>query len=731
MTRVIRCVMPAVAAVLFSASAAAEEPPPVHVVPDVVVRTTPEDLFRVGGSAQVLDEEELESTGHENPQAVLTKVPGVYLRDEDGYGLRPNIGLRGASSERSKKVTLLEDGVLFAPAPYSAPAAYYFPLMARMTGVEVWKGPSAIVHGPHTIGGALNLVTRPVPTGRLFSAEIAGGNDVYGRGHLAAGGATSWGGVLVEAVHVHTDGFKDLDGGGPTGFDRTDVMAKGRVHTDPAGETFHQLELKLGYGRELSHETYLGLTDADFRESPHRRYGASALDRMEWDRTQVQLTWSGVFGESWEANVALYRHDLGRAWRKVNGFADGTPIADVLAEPTSGARQVLYEVVSGKTDSGSEAEGLLIGTNDRTFVSEGVQARATFRKDPTEEVAHEAEVGLRLHRDQVVRDHTEDLYLMTGGRPVPAGGDRVRTADSTGAALAFAAWARYAFHWRDLTLSPGVRTEVVGTTYEDRLGGGTVEDDQAVFLGGLGVHFALTPDLGVLAGVHEGSSPVAPGPTKDVSPERSTSYEAGLRWSRPEDGDLGEVIGFFQDYSNLLGQCSFAAGCGSGDLDTQFDAGAVDVWGLEVAGRHAFAAGPFEVPVRLAYTYTGSRFRTSFTSENPQLGEVEEGDELPYVPDHQLSLQVGLGTEKWGLETVTTWTSEMREEAGQGDPGPGGETDPTLFLDLALRWQVLPALRLTARAENVLQDEGVASRRPFGARPGRPFLVQAGLRFEL
>ena len=56
----------------------------------------------------------------------------------------------------------MEDGILLTPAPYSAPAAYYFPLMSRISGVEVFKGPAAIRYGPNTIGGAINLQTRKI-----------------------------------------------------------------------------------------------------------------------------------------------------------------------------------------------------------------------------------------------------------------------------------------------------------------------------------------------------------------------------------------------------------------------------------------------------------------------------------------------------------------------------------------------------------------------------------------
>ena len=122
-----------------------------------------EQARNISGSASVITMEDLETYEYTDIHKILSSVPGVNFRPEEGYGLRPNISIRGTYADRSGKITLMEDGVLIAPGPYSASSAYYFPTVGRLAGVEVLNGAAAITQGPYTIGGAINLLSTPIP----------------------------------------------------------------------------------------------------------------------------------------------------------------------------------------------------------------------------------------------------------------------------------------------------------------------------------------------------------------------------------------------------------------------------------------------------------------------------------------------------------------------------------------------------------------------------------------
>jgi Fe(3+) dicitrate transport protein len=693
---------------------------------DVSVFGDAREVGRVAGSAHRIDEEQLERFEDDDAERVFTRIAGVYARGEDGYGLRPNIGLRGGNSDRSKKVTLMEDGILFGPAPYSAPAAYYFPLMTRMVAVEAFKGPASVRYGPQTIGGAINLVTRKIPYGHRFGSDLAIGSQTYGKGHAFYGYGDEHWGFLVEGVRLRSDGFKELDGGGETGFDKIETMFKARVNTSPTSEIYNEGTIKLGYSREVSNETYLGLTDADFRENPLRRYRASALDRMEWERFQIEAAHGLVVRDVVTVRTVAYRHDFHRAWFKLNSFADAQPLGDILADPT-GRRAIFHDVLTGAADSASADEALLIGTNERTFVSQGIQSSSTWKVPKLWLIDQKIHFGARLHYDSIDRLHTEDSHSMVSGRLERDATPRAVTTDNFADALAFAAYlADDIAVWRFI-VSPGIRFEHIRTHFESGDGAVTIDGVQNVLLPGVGLLFQAVDEVAILAGVHQGFSPVAPGQV-GVEPEVALNYEGGVRLSTAFAS--AEAVAFFSDYSNITGECTFSSGCREDDLDQQFNGGSAHIYGVEVSGS-ADIPTPINlrIPLTLGYTFTQTELLTAFTSDNPQLGDVEPGDEMPYVPKHQLAGTASLVADGWGGFTVgATWIDRMRETAGQGEAAEGELTDSVFFIDLAAYGQILPEVQIYGKVGNVLDNRYIVSRRPFGARPGAPRYAFAGVK---
>lgn len=111
---------------------------------------------KVPGSVAFIDQETIKNLKPISGNEILRRVPGLHVVDEEGLGMRVNIGIRGLYPDRSRSVLMLEDGVPVALAPYGEPEMYYTPAIDRMAGVEILKGSGQILYGPQTIGGVVN-----------------------------------------------------------------------------------------------------------------------------------------------------------------------------------------------------------------------------------------------------------------------------------------------------------------------------------------------------------------------------------------------------------------------------------------------------------------------------------------------------------------------------------------------------------------------------------------------
>ncbi|MDX1569171.1 MAG: TonB-dependent receptor [Xanthomonadales bacterium] len=739
---------------LALAIAAALTPPDTYDLEEVtIIGERPEDARSMTGSAHVVGPADLDDFYHADIQQILREVPGISVQIEDGYGLRPNISIRGVATERSGRITLLEDGVLIAPAPYAAPSAYYFPTPGRMTAFEVLKGPAAITEGPYTIGGALNMVSTPIPNDREGQVLSEIGADNTYRVHATYGDQVGGFGYLLETHQWGSDGFQDIDRSDrDAGFDKQDYMAKLSFSTDPAdGRLYQRLDLKFQYAEEDSNMSYLGLTDADFDADPYRRYGLSELDNMDTAHEQVVARYLIEVTPDVRLTATAYNNEFERNWFKTEGIDfDGSASAAEFdrtgwfnvvqsinrGEPLAGfSTATLQGILDGDVDTAIGS--IELRNNAREYYSRGIELGAQWDLQ-FGEVTHDLEIGVRWHEDQEDRVQRYSTYHQEGGELVlddlgelGNAGNRVQNAE----AVAVHVYDR--IRWGQWTLTPGLRYENIDQDrirYETRSGRtddpssraaanvrDTRQNNVDVLLPGLGALYEFNANLSLLAGVHKGFS--APTNAPGVREEEAINYEAGFRFQR--DGLYAEAIAFYSDYDNLLGVCTASSGrdCVIGDA---FNGDAASVLGLEARFQYAWdVAGGWRVPLDISYTYIDGEFDSDI-ADTGFFGDVSSGDPLPYIPENQLTAGIGLEQGSWSGYLAANYVDEVCVRASCGT---FERTDSGLFINLSAEYQLNPQLALFGKVENVSGEDAILGRQPYGARPYRDRTALVGFRF--
>ena len=683
------------------------------------------------GSASYISAADLQKFNYTDINRVLRTVTGVNVYEEDGFGLRPNISLRGTSPDRSAKITLMEDNVLIAPAPYSAPAAYYFPSVARMSAVEILKGSSQIQYGPFTTGGTINFVSAPIPT--KFSAGFLTDYGSFNTSRTVAnvGIANETVGAVVQFLNYNSDGFKNLPSGANTGFDKKDVMAKFRVKSKPTSEIYNALDFKMVYAEEDANETYLGLTEEDFNNSPFMRYAGSEKDNITTKNNQFSVTHTLKTSNYFSVTTTAYRNKFARNWYKLNDVRFGGttyPIDVILEDPTT--NELAFDYLTGAQNSPNNA--LRVRANNRGYLAQGIQTKLDFHF-LTGDVYHDLEVGVRYHKDSEDRFQWNDSYAMIDGSMVLTTAGTPGTQDNRIAyAKALAAHALYKIKYNDLTVTPGIRFETIdllnknyGTNDVTRTGINLVENDNhvKVWLPGVGANYRFNNYVSLFGGVHKGFAPPTNTPGTDA--ENSTNYEIGTRYNYKKFS--GEFVVYFNDYKNLLGS-DLAASGGSGTLD-QFNAGEAHVKGIEFLINYQVLKeeSKFKLPITFGYTLTDTEFVNEFASSDGAWGTIEKGDEIPYISKHQFNASIALEHAKFELILGARYSGEFRTVAGQGSIPNENSVPSNTVVDFGSKYKFNKHFSVTGNINNLFDTTYLASRVPAGLRPGMPFSASIGI----
>ena len=702
---------------LFLSAAVSAEEPPSAVDREVIIVGGYQEAYETAGSAHFVGPEELLKFNYSDIQDIIREVPGVSVQLEDGYGLRPNLSIRGTAAERSGKVTLMEDGVLIAPAPYSAPSAYYFPTAGRMHAFEVLKGPATITQGPYTTGGAVNMISTPIPRDMGGGLLIEGGGYSDHRLHAHAGFTSDSGvGLMFETHDWASDGFQKIDrDGGNTGLDVQDHTFKIR-YTTP--DSRHQLDFKYQYADQSSDQSYLGLTDADFRKpTPTAATACRSWTTSRPSTTSTSSATASSPATHWRSrSPPTTTNTNGTGSRpKACTLTDSkipmikrTRVGTTSSRPSTGTRFLETTGPSMKTGItcrmthmslwmqtnlwiawqateptpepatprnscsrsstatlDTEPGGIELKHNSREYFSRGVQLRLDWQ-GTVGGTEHDLEIGFRYHEDEEDRIQRLDSYSQVDGQLVlhEAGdwghqnaGNRLQEAE------AIAVYVHDRIEWGPWVFSPGFRYEDIDqkrTRWKDPEPDdvranfrSTRKNDTSVFLPGMGVLFNVDSHWVLLAGYHKGFA--APSNEPGIDEEESDNFELGVRYANSHM--RGEVIAFHHDYENIIGICTASSGANC-EIGDNFNGGEATVEGVEAMfATDVPVSETLNLPLSLSYTYMDTEFDSNF--EDGFFGEVSKGDPIPYIPEHQLRVSMGLEGPEWSVNLSGKYTDEV------------------------------------------------------------------------
>ncbi len=693
----------------------------VQVLPQVEVFAKDIDYKKTPGSAFVIESNVIEESRVFNVNEALRKVPGVHVREEEGVGLRPNIGIRGMNPTRSTKVLLLEDGLPLSYAPYGDNASYYHPPIDRYDSIEVSKGSQVIRFGPQTAGGVINYIT-PMPQKEFGGiAGFSMGTRGYMNSHLMMTGN----GLIADIYRKESDGARENM---HSKLDDLNFKFARQLNDD------HKLVLRATHFREYSQLTYSGLTEAEFTKLG-ARYNPFKNDFFDANRTGISATHEWKLNADNKVLTSVYGAYFDRDWWRQASTTTGLTCTNGL---TSTDR------TNGRQLSGNELNFCKYEGRLRQYTTLGVDSRL-FKRHQAWGMQNALETGIKFQFENQRRRQqnfeTYDDYI--NGQGMKTAENQRRQTEALSAYVSN----RTELNER-LALTPVIRVENIRNkrTFYAADGNSITDADSGSFtrsftefIPGIGGTYQLSDSSTLYGGVHRGFSPprvedsfTQSGVMVDLNSEKSVNTEIGLRTQVVENMSV-DIAFFRNNFSNLVAVGSIAGG------STNYSEGKALLQGLEAAGQwdrmsKQLAGNLF---TRMSLTYLPTADQSSTFVRPGGAGTIigtGVGKRLPYTPEYLLTLTLGYrAPSNWNGRVEYVYVGKQFTDfantvtpASNAD-GQSGEMAAYGIVNTVLNYTI-DKTTMFLSLKNLANETYIVDRTR-GIQVGMPRTIQAGLKY--
>lgn len=644
-------------------------------------------IAKLPGAVAVITKEDLALRQPLSVQDALKAVPGVVVREEEGYGFIPNIGMRGLNPNRSQKLLVLEDGVPVAPGLFLANESYYSPRIERMESIEVLKGAAGLRYGPTTIGGVINYKTKKPEDGVKVTGKV--GSHGYRLLGLDAGGTAPSGEAIggISLVTAQGDGFRN------NGFDMNDIVVKGGM---AIGDK-QWISAKFSHYDNEINTSYVGLRPNEYRNNPTKNPAPN--DYFLNERNAFDLNHEIEIAEDVKLKTLVYWAQLDRDfWRRdiATRTADGTTFSPC-----------------------NNTVNCMTGRN-RSFVMSGIDSRLLVNFNGFG-IKNEAEIGIRLHNDSLSNK-------TVSSKTNPNARSGTLTGDDTQKAQGIAFYGQNRFVITDqLATTLGLRIESYDQKRVNELNGVSGKSSNAEIMPGLGVTWQVMPQAQLFAGVYKGFSPAmvataisAGGVDQELDAERSTNFEVGVRGAVKR---LSYEATIFQmDFANQIVPQSLSGGITSANAGETLNRGLEGALDFEIGAGWSLAANATYLPT------------AKFNSNEIVNGINRNGNRLPYAPELTANLAVNykIGDLKTALSAyhVSSQFVDDKNTRDENSTGTLGKIPAYTTFNLNAHYTMGKQVSVFGTVRNLLDKKYIASRHPDGIFPGVERNFEVGMSYK-